>query len=64
MERFAQPVHPSRDEEASCLGKQQYPSENASRAGMEFFQHAGVMRTGDGIGPYKCCYCPFWHLGH
>ncbi len=57
------PVPQSRFE-SSCEGKEQHASEPAARAALKFYQQRVSLRTGGGLHPYKCDFCPFWHLGH
>jgi len=50
--------------ERGCEGKTAYPTERSAEAGLRFFQKEGALRTNDGIGVYKCEFCPGWHFGH
>ena len=48
----------------SCEGKERHPSEAGARAAMQFYQVEGTLRSCNGLVPYECGFCGFWHLGH
>jgi hypothetical protein len=50
--------------ESSCEGKERHSTEPAALAALKFYQERGTLRTGSGLEPYKCDFCPFRHLGH
>ena len=54
----------SQQEEAGCLGKASFPSESSARAALKFLERSRTLRSGDGMGVYKCRFCPDWHFGH
>ena len=47
-----------------CDGKERHASEAGARAAMQFYQVEGTLRSCNGLVPYECNFCRFWHLGH
>jgi hypothetical protein len=48
----------------SCLRKRPYESESEARSIVKSIRKAGVMSDYMKIRPYKCLFCPHWHVGH
>lgn len=48
----------------SCLLKRPYESETEALRVIKDIVKAGKMARFTGFQPYKCNFCPHWHVGH
>lgn len=50
--------------QSSCLGKLQYPTEEAARATLAMLRKLHCLRRGETLEAYRCQFGDHWYLGN